>query len=124
MADGRRALVGSEQLEHTVQHAAEALLVDPKFKEQFEIAHPTERYTELLAALPDFFVGTENRLITLVELLCSEMSAAFQTTGSVQPLRASSLQPWHLLSVKESRPFLDRHTLLVMGDVTSGVACV
>ena len=56
--------------------------MDPQFKEQFEIAHPTERYTELLDALPAFFVGTEDRLVTLVELLCSEMSAAFQSTGT------------------------------------------
>ena len=56
--------------------------MDPKFKEQFEIAHPTERYVELLDALPAFFVGREDRLVSLVELLCSEMSAAFQTTGA------------------------------------------
>lgn len=65
-----------------MQDAGEAYLVDPKFKEQFEIAHPTERYTELLDALPAFFVGTEDRLVALVELLCSEMSAAFQSTGT------------------------------------------
>ncbi len=59
--------------------------MDPKFKEQFEIAHPTERYVELLDAVPAFFVGTEHRLVTLVELLCTEMSAAFQTTGIPQP---------------------------------------
>ena len=68
-----------------MQDAGEAYLVDPKFKEQFEIAHPTERYVELLDAVPAFFVGTEHRLVTLVELLCSEMSAAFQTTGTLQP---------------------------------------
>ena len=59
--------------------------MDPKFKEQFEIAHPTERYVELLDAVPAVFVGTEHRLVTLVELLCTEMSAAFQTTGELQP---------------------------------------
>ena len=67
-----------------MQDAGEAYLVDPKFKEQFEIAHPTERYVELLEAVPAFFVGTEHRLVTLVELLCTEMSAAFQTTGIPQ----------------------------------------
>ena len=74
-----------------VQDAGEAYLVDPKFKEQFEIAHPTERYTELLDALPAFFVGTEDRLVTLVELLCSEMSAAFQSTGSPPALQSVPL---------------------------------
>ena len=77
-----QALRGAHLALAWVQDAGEAYLVDPKFKEQFEIAHPTERYTELLDALPAFFVGTEDRLVTLVELLCSEMSAAFQSTGT------------------------------------------
>ena len=67
-----------------LQDAGEAYLVDPKFKEQFEIAHPTERYAELLDAVPAVFVGTEHRLVTLVELLCTEMSTAFQTTGTLR----------------------------------------
>ncbi len=57
------------------------MLVDPKFKEQFEIAHPTARYAALLDEVPACFVGTEERLVALVELLCSEMSAAFRGTG-------------------------------------------
>lgn len=75
----------SDSVEAQLQDAGEAYLVDPKFKEQFEIAHPTERYSELLDELPAFFVGTEDRLVTLVELLCSEMSVAFQTTGVFLP---------------------------------------
>ena len=75
----------SDSVEVQLQDAGEAYLVDQKFKEQFEIAHPTERYSELLDGLPAFFVGTEDRLVTLVELLCSEMSAAFQTTGIFLP---------------------------------------
>ena len=66
--------------------------MDPKFKEQFEIAHPTERYVELLNALPAFFVGREDRLVSLVELLCSEMSAAFQTTGAAAAHSSSCFQ--------------------------------
>jgi uncharacterized protein (TIGR01615 family) len=57
-------------------------LVDPKFKEQFEIAHPTPSYAALLDSVQPFFVGSEERLVHLVELLCAEMSAAFRGTGA------------------------------------------
>ena len=73
-----------------VQDAGEPYLVDPQFKGQCEIAHPTERYGELLDALPAFFVGSEDRRVTLVELLCSEMSAAFQSTGTQHALQNMS----------------------------------
>ena len=63
------------------QGAAGLYLVDPKFREQFQIAHPSPRYEALLAAVPAWFVGSEERLIPLVELLCAEMSAAFRATG-------------------------------------------
>lgn len=68
-----------------LQGLDESVLVDPKFKEQFEIAHPTARYAALLDEVPPCFVGTEERLVALVELLCSEMSAAFRGTGALQP---------------------------------------
>ena len=64
-----------------MQGAVDSVLVDPKFKEQFEIAHPTARYAALLDEVPACFVGTEERLVALVELLCSEMSSAFRGTG-------------------------------------------
>ncbi|KAK9817165.1 hypothetical protein WJX72_010578 [[Myrmecia] bisecta] len=44
-------------------------IIDPKFKEQFEIAHPTKRYMRILEALPEVYVGTEERVEELVELL-------------------------------------------------------
>ena len=59
--------------------------MDPKFAEQFHIAHPTPKYAALLAALPAWFVGSEERLVPLVELLCAEMSAAFRATGASAP---------------------------------------
>jgi len=60
-------------------------LVDPKFREQFEIAHATPRYEAALAAAPADFVGTEERIVPLVELLCAEMSAAFRAAGATLP---------------------------------------
>ena len=60
-------------------------LVDPKFREQFEIAHASARYAAVLAAAPADFVGTEERIVPLVELLCAEMSAAFRAAGATLP---------------------------------------
>lgn len=60
-------------------------LVDPKFREQFEIAHANARYAAVLAAAPVDFVGTEERIVPLVELLCAEMSAAFRAAGATLP---------------------------------------
>jgi uncharacterized protein (TIGR01615 family) len=60
-------------------------IIDPKFKEQFEIAHPTERYQKVLDAIPREFVGTEDRITALVEVLCGEMKEAFEQTGVTLP---------------------------------------
>ncbi len=72
--------------------------MDPKFAEQFAIAHPTPKYAALLAGLPAWYVGSEERLVPLVELLCAEMSAAFRTTGAAfflpLPVHAGSLDSW------------------------------
>ena len=72
-------------------------IIDPKFREQFEIAHPTQRYSTVLAAAPADFVGTEERISPIVELVCVEMGAAFSTTGTALPpwrQPASMLSKW------------------------------
>jgi len=62
--------------------------LQPHFREQFEIPHPTARYRGLLAMLPDVLVGTQEQMSPLVQLLCSEMSLAFEHHGlSVPPWR-------------------------------------
>lgn len=45
-------------------------LIDPCFRDQFAIPKATHRYQSLLAAVPPVFVGPEERLRQLVELLC------------------------------------------------------
>lgn len=62
-------------------------LPQPHFREQFEISHPTPRYSGLLSMLPSVLVGTAEQLTPLVQLLCSEMSLAFEQHGL-------SLPPW------------------------------
>lgn len=72
-------------------------IVEPHFREQFEISHATPRYTGLLNLLPLVMVGTAAQLAPLVQLLCSEMSLAFEEWGlSLPPWRQSKslLSKW------------------------------
>lgn len=62
-------------------------IVEPNFREHFEIPQITDRYAGLLEAIPSELVATEDQLTALVNLLCSEMSLAFERCGL-------SLPPW------------------------------
>ncbi|MEW5306799.1 MAG: hypothetical protein WDW36_009237 [Sanguina aurantia] len=48
-------------------------IIEPSFRSQFEIPHPTAEYQSVLAALPEMFVGTGSRLTPLVQVLTSSM---------------------------------------------------
>lgn len=67
------------------QYLSEPLIIDPSFKDQFVIAHPTEDYEALLKALPACFVGTVGRLEAVVGIMCGEMAAAFEARGLPLP---------------------------------------
>ncbi|GAX80218.1 hypothetical protein CEUSTIGMA_g7656.t1 [Chlamydomonas eustigma] len=60
-------------------------IVDLHFKEQFEIPHPTEAYLEILACVPEDFVGPLSRLMPLVQTLSSEMAESFTAKGLTLP---------------------------------------
>lgn len=60
-------------------------IVDPAFKEQFEIPSPSPSYAAVLDLLPDEFVGTSSRLVPLVQSLCAEMVASFEANGLTLP---------------------------------------
>jgi uncharacterized protein (TIGR01615 family) len=62
-----------------------SIIVDPTFRDQFAIAHPSARYAAVLDSLPAVFVGHAGRIPQLVELLCAEMSLAFHAAGIVLP---------------------------------------
>ena len=73
------------------------VLVDPRFRDQFEIAHATPRYARILAEVPSELVLPPERLTAAVELLCGEMARAFAATGTpVPPWRqqAAMLSKW------------------------------
>ena len=60
-------------------------IVDPKFLDQFEIAHSTSRYDAVLSLLPSAIVLSAGRLADTVGVLCEEMARAFEKTGTPLP---------------------------------------
>lgn len=70
--------------------AEEEVIIDPTFRDNFVIAHPSPRYSAALEALPPVFIGTLSTVQPLVELLCAEMALAFKEAGIVMP-------PWRSL---------------------------
>lgn len=75
---------------------ADDFIVELNFREHFSIPHPTERYAGLLGMVPSELVSTPALLAPLVQLLCSEMSLAFEELGH-------SLPPW-----RQSRSLLSK----------------
>jgi hypothetical protein len=51
-------------------------VVDPCFKEQFQLPNTTPEYTALWQDLPNLFVGTAEQLVPIVELMCTEVRLA------------------------------------------------
>lgn len=73
------------------------LIVDPKFLDQFEIAHPTMRYDCILSAVPSAVVAPMKRIAEGVNILCEEMARAFMKTGTPLPpwrQTAAMLSKW------------------------------
>ena len=57
-------------------------VVDPHFKEQFEIARPTASYRGLLEAIPEVVVLPEDQVSRLVHLLCQELGECFKQVNA------------------------------------------
>jgi len=72
------------------------LIVEPEFRAAFVIGEQTRRYNEVLALVPDEFVGPKGRLLELVRLLCKEMELAFVASGRAVP-------PWRRFKSVASR---------------------
>ena len=71
--------------------------MDPCFKEQFEIAHVNPRYALVLAEVPSIFIGSEEQIIGVVEIMSKEINRAFQQAGATLPPwrhTASMLSKW------------------------------
>lgn len=66
-------------------------IVDPDFKGQFSIMHPTAHYSTLLAAVPSPVVLPEDRVAPVVQLISRELSQVFKQHEVVLP-------PWRATS--------------------------
>ena len=74
--------------------------MEPRFKEQFQIAHSTHRYQGFLSVLPAEYVGTAEHLTLIVETISQAAAEAFQEQGmAVPPWRraAATLSKWTLV---------------------------
>ena len=83
-------------LSNNAEDCSKEVIVDPKFLDQFEIAHSTMRYDFILSAVPSAVVAPMGRLIEGVSILCEEMARAFQKTGTPLP-------PWRQTSAMLSK---------------------
>lgn len=94
-----------EKLSHTfltyTTPSQEEGIIEPRLREQFEIAHPTLFYKTLLDQLPAEFVGPATKLRTLVEAVSSAMAGAFKEMEM-------SLPPWRRLPATLSKWGLDK----------------
>jgi uncharacterized protein (TIGR01615 family) len=75
----------------------EDYVVEARFKDHFTISHPTARYAGVMNVVPEEIVGPASAIKPLVQLLCYEMSLAFDTQGlSLPPSRhpKSLLSKW------------------------------
>ena len=65
----------------------EDYVVEARFKDHFTISHPTARYAGVMNVVPEEIVAPASAIKPLVQLLCYEISLAFDTQGL-------SLPPW------------------------------
>ena len=78
-------------------------IIDPAFREQFDLAHATPRYQQILNAIPTTFVGTEERLVALVRALCQEIQGVFSEQNATLP-------PWRDVAAQLSK-WRPRHSM-------------
>lgn len=86
-----------EYLEVFVPGDIDRFIVDERFKDQFIIASPTDRYSSLLACIPSILVIQEDLISHLVAFMCKEMTAAFkEAQKEIPPWRkfSSMLTKW------------------------------
>ncbi|KAG2454836.1 hypothetical protein HYH02_000668 [Chlamydomonas schloesseri] len=78
--------------------AGAPLIVEPSFREHFAIGslYATERYRQVLAAVPEELVAPYTQLSEMVRLVCAEMKLSFEATGN-------SLPPWRNVNSVMSR---------------------
>lgn len=74
-------------------------IIEPRCREQFQIAYPTAAYQKLLNNVPEIFVGSPQRLHRLVETLAPAVAEAFAAQRTPLPpwrKKLSMLTKWGL----------------------------
>ena len=66
-------------------HAAHDLVIEPNFREHFDVARPTERYRDFHESIPSIFVGSLECMNRAVELITRCMAASFEEVGLAIP---------------------------------------
>jgi uncharacterized protein (TIGR01615 family) len=64
---------------------SERILIDTDFRTQFEIARPTKQYNAVVQGLPAIFVGREDRLQQIVNLMSDAVKASLKKRGMPLP---------------------------------------
>eukprot|EP00237_Pycnococcus_provasolii_P010390 CAMPEP_0198711384 /NCGR_PEP_ID=MMETSP1471-20131121/3478_1 /TAXON_ID=41880 /ORGANISM="Pycnococcus provasolii, Strain RCC733" /LENGTH=361 /DNA_ID=CAMNT_0044471199 /DNA_START=273 /DNA_END=1358 /DNA_ORIENTATION=+ len=75
-------------IEVDVPQTSSRIVVEPRFRESFDVAHPTPLLKKILNAIPEVFVGSTARLRTLVGVLSEHIRLSFHAQGlNVPPWR-------------------------------------
>lgn len=75
--------------------------MEPRLREQFEIAYKTEQYKQMLEEVPAEFVGSRAKLKLIVETMSAAIAEAFKAQDlPLPPWRRTSaaLSKWDLVS--------------------------
>ncbi|GMH06684.1 hypothetical protein Nepgr_008524 [Nepenthes gracilis] len=75
---------------------SERLILDIDFRSQFEVARPTPSYAELSSALPFIFVGNEDKLSGIINILCAAAEESLRERGLHVP-------PWRTAAYMKSK---------------------
>lgn len=92
-------IVGSDVLFRAAGLVRDPIIVDPFFRDQFEMAKATPQYLRLIQSLPEVIACTESQLRQLVKIVCREMHEVFTRRGiCIPPWRSkdSLLSKWKL----------------------------
>lgn len=65
--------------------APEPFIVDPFFKAQFDVQHPSVAYSAVMEFVPDVFIGPCSVLEDLIRILCCQMEQSFKKTHAPLP---------------------------------------
>ncbi|XAR62443.1 hypothetical protein NMG60_11017195 [Bertholletia excelsa] len=85
-----------KEREEMIEELAKRVIVDMDFRSQFEVARPTPAYAQLINSLPCIFVGSEEKLMEIIPLLCSAAKQSLRERGLHIP-------PWRKATYMKSK---------------------